>query len=219
MIEIAIYDMDKTITRRATFGGFQRHSLMKHGRWRSLLLPAVVPVTAAYGLRLIDRGRLKATNLALLVGRGGYEARSASFAAHTIARNILPQAIAQIAEDKARGARLVLATASYDFYAGDIGRALGFTDMIATANDGAKIIGENCYGPAKLRMIEAWLSAHGIERGATNIRFYTDHVSDAPCLEWADEAYAVNPHGPLRRLAVAKGWHILDWAKAGRKVQ
>jgi HAD superfamily phosphoserine phosphatase-like hydrolase len=214
MIEIAIYDMDKTITRRATFAGFLRHSLTKHGRWRSLLLPAVVPVTAAYGLRLIDRGRLKATNLRLLVGRGGYEARSSSFAAHTVARNVLPQAIAQIAADAARGARLVLATASYDFYAGDIGRALGFTDIIATGNDGAKIVGENCYGPAKLRMIEAWLAAQGIARAEANIRFYTDHVSDAPCLEWADEAYAVNPHGPLRRMAIDKGWHIFDWKKA-----
>jgi HAD superfamily hydrolase (TIGR01490 family) len=211
MYHLSIFDMDKTITRRATFSGFLRHSLSRHNRWRVLLLPAVVPVTAAYGLRMINRGRLKSTNLRLLAGRGGYDARARSFAARTVARNVLPQALAQIEADRASGARLVLATASYDFYAAEIGQALGFDDIIATMNDGARIVGENCYGVGKLRMIEAWMAAQKIDRADAHIRFYSDHVSDAPCLEWADEAFAVNPHRPLRTLAAAKGWTVLDW--------
>jgi phosphoserine phosphatase len=74
-----------------------------------------------------------------------------------------------------------------------------------------RITGENCYGPAKLRMIEAWLAAEGIAREKAHIRFYSDHVSDAPTLDWADEAFAVNPHGPLRAMAVGRGWTIFDW--------
>ena len=62
----------------------------------------------------------------------------------------------------------------------------------------AKIDGENCYGPAKLRMIEEWLQKSGLERG--HVRFYSDHASDAPVFEWADEAVAVNPH------AGSRGW-------------
>ena len=45
------------------------------------------------------------------------------------------------------------------------------------------------------------------------IRFYSDHVSDAPVLEWADEPVAVNAHGPLRTLAKARGWPIVDWER------
>ncbi|MFM9853988.1 MAG: HAD family hydrolase [Sphingomonadaceae bacterium] len=213
MYHLSIFDMDKTITRRATFGSFLRHSLARHNRWRALLLPAVVPVTAAYGLRMISRGRLKSTNLRLLAGRGDYDTRARSFAQRTVARNVLPQALSQIEADRAAGARLVMATASYDFYAAEIGRVLGFDDIIATMNDGARIVGENCYGAAKLRMIEAWMAAQHIDRADAHIRFYSDHVSDAPCLDWADEAFAVNPHRPLRRLATAKGWTVLDWAK------
>jgi HAD superfamily phosphoserine phosphatase-like hydrolase len=211
---LSIFDMDKTITRGATFSKFLRHSLTRHNRWRLLLLPAVVPVTAAYGLRLINRSRLKATNLRLLAGRGDYEGRAGSFALRTLARNVLPAARAQIEADHADGARLVMATASYNFYAGEIGRALGFDDVIATMNEGARVVGENCYGDAKLRMIETWMASEGIDRDKVHIRFYSDHVSDAPCLEWADEAFAVNPHRPLRRLAAANGWTVLDWAKA-----
>ncbi|MGL1278516.1 HAD family hydrolase, partial [Vibrio parahaemolyticus] len=75
----------------------------------------------------------------------------------------------------------------------------------------ARLAGENCYGAAKLAMIEAWLAREGIAREKATVRFYSDHVSDAPALAWADEAFAVNPHPPLRAMAQARGWTVLDW--------
>ena len=60
-------------------------------------------------------------------------------------------------------------------------------------------------------MIEAWLAKERIAREDAHVRFYSDHVSDAPTLAWADEPFAVNPHAKLRALAVEKGWPILDW--------
>ena len=76
----------------------------------------------------------------------------------------------------------------------------------------AKIDGENCYGPAKLRMIAAWVEKSGLLGKHGHVRFYSDHVSDAPVFEWADEPVAVNPHGRLRRLAKARRWEIADWS-------
>ena len=73
----------------------------------------------------------------------------------------------------------------------------------------AKIDGENCYGPAKLRMIEEWLGKAGLTRG--RVRFYSDHASDAPVFEWSDEPVAVNPHDRLAKLAAARGWRVEDW--------
>ncbi|CAN5289809.1 hypothetical protein BH10PSE15_BH10PSE15_03950 [soil metagenome] len=113
----------------------------------------------------------------------------------------------------------MLATASYAFYAGAIAERLGFDDVIGTGvvrETGvlrAEIAGENCYGSAKLRMIEAWMAGQEIARGDAAIRFYSDHVSDAPTLVWADEAFAVNAHGPLRTLAGERGWPVVDWER------
>ena len=70
----------------------------------------------------------------------------------------------------------------------------------------ARIDGENCYGPAKLRMIADWVERSGLTGKHGHVRFYSDHVSDAPAFEWADEPVAVNPHGKLRRLAEERGW-------------
>jgi phosphoserine phosphatase len=76
----------------------------------------------------------------------------------------------------------------------------------------ARIAGENCYDLAKLRMIEQWMRNQGLSRAQTHVRAYSDHVSDAPMLAFADEAFATNPHAPLRRLAAQRGWPILGWA-------
>ena len=220
MTDLAIYDMDRTITRRATYTPFLIHAARTRAPWRLALAPAVAGSMAAYVVKIIGRSRLKEINHRLLLGRERSDAELAplvkAFADRTIATNLQPGALRAIARDCAEGRRLVMATASYALYAEAIAERLGFDDVIATRSvrspDGrllARIDGENCYGPAKLRMIEAWLAEKAIE--PAHVRFYSDHASDAPVFDWADEAVAVNPHPPLRRLATAKGWRIEDW--------
>lgn len=222
MNRIAIYDMDKTITRRPTFTPFLLHAARTRHPARLLLLPFVFATLALYALRLVDRAQLKELNHALLIGRAlppaEADALAASFAQETLARNTLAAARERIAVDKAAGYRMVLATASYAFYAGAIGRALGFDEIIGTMTRTdtsgallARIAEANCYGTAKLEMVEGWMARASLKREDCHIRFYSDHVSDAPCLAWADEAFATNAHGPLRDLARERGWALLDW--------
>ncbi|MGQ0558630.1 MAG: HAD family hydrolase [Sphingosinicella sp.] len=218
---LAVYDMDKTVTRRPTYGAFLRHAMLRLSPWRLLFAPLLILTGLAYLLGGFDRGRLKEMNFRLLLGKPSaarLEPVVRSFAAAQLETNILPGALARIAEDKAAGRRLVLATASYRLYAAEIARLLGFDDVIATetlpdANGRivAKIDGRNCYGLAKLDMIEAWLQREGLEREAVHIRFYSDHVSDAPLHHWSDEPFAANAHRRLVRLAEAQGWQVLDW--------
>jgi len=220
MTDLAIYDMDRTVTRRATYTPFLLHCAIRRAPWRLLLLPFVILSMLAYVAKLIDRGRLKEINHRLLLGYQRHPAELKplvdSFAKAVLANNVRPGALAAIARDKAEGRRVVMATASYRFYAREIAERLGFDDCIGTnsilgldSQVHAKIDGENCYGPAKLRMISDWLEASELERG--HVRFYSDHASDAPVFEWADEPVAVNPHDRLKRLAATRGWQVEDW--------
>lgn len=220
--ELAIYDMDRTITRTGTYTPFLIHAALARAPWRLLLLPAALLAMLGYACKLMTRGRLKEINQHLLLGshiaRAELEPVTASFAERTWQLNMLPGALRQIEEDRAAGRRLVLATASYRLYVEAIAAKLGFDDVIATnsilgidARVTAKIDGENCYGPAKLRMIEAWFEAEQIDRSQVHVRFYSDHASDAPVMEWADEAFATNPSTKMRKLATRRGWPILDW--------
>lgn len=220
--DLAIYDMDKTITRVATWTPFLRHALKERGRGALWLLPIAGVAVTGYALRLYGRDRLKEMTHRLVLGRAVPGERLAdtarAFARATVATGLLDGARARIEADRAEGRMLVLATASYRFYAQEIAALLGFDAVIATncaqesgGNVLARIDGENCYGAAKLRAIETWAAEQGIARGDVAVRFYSDHVSDAPVFDWADEPFPVNAHAPLKALARKRGWPILDW--------
>ena len=222
MSELAVYDMDKTITRRPTYVPFLMHCAVRRAPWRLLLLPFVGLSLLAYALRLIDRARLKEINHHLMVGHRVHlnelKPLVESFADAQVETNIRPGGRIAIARDKGEGRRLVLATASYRLYADAIAERLGFDDVIGTGSliglderVHARIGGENAYGQAKMRMIADWVEKSGLKGVHGHVRFYSDHVSDQPTFEWADEPVAVNPHGKLRRLADERGWTIEDW--------
>ena len=222
MSDLAIYDMDRTVTKRPTYTPFLLHCAIRRAPWRLLFLPLVLLSMIAYAARLIDRAKLKEINHHLLLGAhihpGELKPLVDRFAERQVAGNIRPGARKAISRDRAEGRRLVLATASYRLYADAIADRLGFDDVIGTGSIigldervHAKIAGENCYGPAKKRMIADWVETSGLKGVHGHVRFYSDHVSDQPVFEWADEPVAVNPHAKLRRLAEQRGWAIEDW--------
>jgi len=222
---LAIYDMDKTVTRRATYNGFLLHMALHKSPWRLLLAPFLPVGLALYALKIWDRAQLKQFSQILLIGRRVPKAQFAKYleshADMVVGKNVYPQLLARVAQEKAAGYRHVMATASYRLYVEAIAKRLGFDDVIATdlSTDSsghvlARIDGHNCYDAAKLELVKRWMERHGLDRATCHIRAYSDHVSDAPLLNYADEPFATNPHGPLARLAENKGWRILDWRVA-----
>ncbi len=221
-MDLAVYDMDRTVTKRSTYTPFLLHCALRRAPWRLVFLPLVIGSMLSYLAKVIDRGTLKEINHRLLIGHRVHlnqlKVLVESFAEKQVASNIRPGARAAIARDKKEGRRLVLATASYRLYADAIAERLGFDDVIGTGSIigpdervHAKIEGENAYGEAKMRMIADWVGKSGLKGKDGHVRFYSDHVSDAPVFEWADEPVAVNPHGKLRRLAEQGGWAVEDW--------
>jgi len=220
--DLAIYDMDRTVTRRATYTPFLLHCASRRQQWRLLFVPLVAFAMLGYVLKLYDRARLKEMCHFLLLGSKVHprdlQPLVQSFAEATDSNNIRPGARQAIARDKSQGRRVVLATASYRLYASAIADRLGFDDVIATGSIigldervHARIDGQNCYGEEKMRMISDWLDKSGLAGAHGHVRFYSDHASDAPAFEWSDEPVAVNPHDRLRRLAAQRGWAIEDW--------
>jgi HAD superfamily hydrolase (TIGR01490 family) len=220
--KIAIYDMDKTITRRATYNGFLAHMALRRAPWRLVFLPLLPFGLLLYLLKIWQRRRLKEFSQRLLIGRRVQRAEFASYleshADLVVGTNVFPQLRDLVAREKAAGYRHVVATASYRLYVDAIAHRLGFEDVIATelATDDsghvlARIDGHNCYDTAKLDKVIEWMAVQGLRREDCYIRAYSDHVSDAPLLGFADEAFATNPHAPLAKLAEQRGWVVLDW--------
>lgn len=221
MTRLAIYDLDETITRRPTFARWLLFWAARRAPWRLPLLSVQGLATLAFIGGLVGRRRLKMLGIDLVMGedaaREAVEAEAEAFVARELRTNALAGALASIAADRADGCRLVLATASMDFYADAFARALKFEVAIATHSGwkGAGLrphaAGSNCYGEEKLARIEAWIADVGLAREQAQVRFYSDHISDHPTFAWADEAIVVNPALPLERIARAREWRIERW--------
>jgi len=225
MTRYAFYDLDRTITRAPTWSAFLLYAAKASAPWRLALVPAAVLAAIAHKGGLMNRDRLKEVMHRLLIGGAipaGDLARIAdAFAEQQLSGNVRAGAHARIAADCAAGYRIVLATAAHRFYAEAIARRLGIADVIATeaasGPDGVvshRLSGANVYGGAKLAAVTAWLARQGQPRGEQQVRFYSDHATDAPCLAFADEGFAVHPDPRLHALAEANGWPILDWSNA-----
>ncbi|PQA87072.1 HAD family hydrolase [Hyphococcus luteus] len=223
----AIFDLDRTITRRGTFTPFLL-SVRAQGPARFALFARFLPHMALYKTGRLSRTTLK--NRMLAMALGGFEreeiaAHADRFVAQIMTDGLHADALAAIARHRAAGDMLILATASVDFYARLFAERLGFDHCIASPTDfdaardaPPQITGENCYGLAKRAMVDAQLEALcGADRAKLNIAFYTDHISDLPLLESADAPYVVNPKPALRAHAQKADWPICSWIAQGGK--
>jgi HAD superfamily phosphoserine phosphatase-like hydrolase len=218
---LAVYDMDLTITSRASWNAWLVHWAVHEAPWRLLLVPLILGPVLAYGLGCLDRKRLKELSHRLFIGRAvdaaRLDARARTFARDFGARTEREDALACIAADRAQGFRILLATASSDYYARHLAARWGVFDVIATRNKTGEgtvlhqIDGPNCYGADKLALVEAWCARQGIAPAQAEIRAYSDHQADVPLLAWADAPVVVRPKRRMAALAAQRGWPVRPW--------
>lgn len=229
--EIAVYDLDRTLTDTGSWMHYLRFWLRHEAPGNRWLWPIVVVAGIAYLLRLISRGELKRVAHGQLLGWElpveQVSRVSEAFARGFVAAHALPSALAALAEDRAAGRRIVIASASFGYYVRHIARELGVADVVATelvetpgcrSTDPtiwAKLAGPNCYGAAKRQAVETWLAAQGLDDAV--VHFTSDHHSDLPCFELALErggqVRCANPSDKLAAIAKVRGWPVVQWGR------
>ena len=213
-VELAIFDLDGTITRRDTLLPYAFGYALRRP-WRLPRLLVMLPALAAYGCRLIDRGGLKSWLVRATLG-GATRADVAAWNAHCLPRllrrGLFAEALQAIAAARARGAQLVLLSASPDLYVPEIGARLGFTRTICTQlrwrADGhldGRLASRNRRGEEKARCVRELLTELRPGRSIA----YGNSRADLAHLRLVDEGVYVNGHapaaaGPLR----IERWHL-----------
>lgn len=214
MTRLALYDLDKTLLRQATFTPFLHFAALKLSPWRLLLSPVWIILMIGYRAGLYDRTRLKRMGMGLMLGNppvDRLEQVGRAFAKRRIANDgLMPGAMTLIDEDRNRGARLVIATAAFEFYARAFADALEIDDLVATRWDGKEIPGGNCYGEEKKRRVLAWCEQAGIDFADANVRFVSDSFADAPLLDIVDDPVFVTTDADKAKNALDRGWRALD---------
>jgi phosphatidylglycerophosphatase C len=213
----AIFDLDGTITRKDTYLDFllrcfERHPLL------AARLPALCCAWAAHATRFKDNSWLKETFLGQIVGgatRSELDGWTEEFAQRVMHRGLRAGALRAIEDHRRAGHRLIMATASFDFYVEKLAEKLGFDEVVCTraawTQDGTltgRIAGCNCYGEEKLRRLQERFAG---QRHDWYMHGYTDHHSDIAFLGWVDRPVAVNPTRKMLRLAKQSAFEIVVW--------
>lgn len=124
------------------------------------------------------------------------------------------KADALIQQHKDQGDTLLVITATNRFIAEPIVTLLGIDNLLATdpeiLNDQftGNIIGHPCFQEGKIQRLKLWLNEN--KRDYDGITFYSDSINDAPLLEFADIAIAVDPDDDLQQLAKERNWPIIS---------
>lgn len=162
--ELAVFDLDGTISRRDTFMPFVFRGLARRPLrwWRPVL---ALPAVAAFAAGRADRGRLKGELLHVTLGglpRRTIDQWALSYVEQVLRHGVFAMALERIAWHRAAGHYLVLMSASVDCYVPEIGRRLGFDETICSTvrwnADGTldgRLSGPNCRGEEKRRQLES----------------------------------------------------------------
>jgi len=130
---------------------------------------------------------------------------------------VAPYARRALAEHRASGRRLVLATTSPAELVTPFASALGIDDVIATryqASGGyftGRLEGRFVWGAGKWWAVRRWCQEAGVDMAASHA--YSDSVFDVPLLEAVGHPHALNPDPRLAVVAAIRRWPIESWER------
>lgn len=159
-----------------------------------------------------------ATAAFLAQGRAAAEAAHARYLQEIIAPEIRPQAVELVQEHRRQGATTIVITATNEFVASPVARMFG-PDLVMAVDlqrDAATgwfkglVQGVPSFREGKVRRIESWLGAQGLDWADVDSSFYSDSINDLPLLERVNNPVATNPDEALRAIAQNRGWRVLD---------
>lgn len=130
---------------------------------------------------------------------------------------VYEEAVDLIAHHKEEGRDVIIISSSGTEVVEPIGERLGVDRAIGTQiaiDDEGRYTGEivfYAYGQGKADAMAALAEENGYD--LADCYAYSDSMTDLPMLDIVGHPVAVNPDAPLRKVAVERGWPILDFAR------
>lgn len=215
---LAFYDFDGTlvssnvVTRYAFFA--RHHASRIEAGWRYGKVLAGVPLWL--GLDAVSRRLFNEVFFRQYRGlrHDWLVSQSEALFEQEIRPKVFAGAPGLLERDREQGHRLVLVSGGFDFDLAPFVREFGFDDLISNRlefDNGVatgRVIAPLLAEEEKVRAILRYCAEYNVEAACS--KAYSDSFSDLPMLEAVGLPAAVNPDRRLRRIAVERGWPLLD---------
>ncbi len=221
MADIAIFDLDYTLTKRGTWGRFVVKNV-KYRPWLWLPLAISAGITQwRYKRGKIPRIRVKKAMMRWsMTGKPQDEMQrlALEFAASEVETGLRPGAIKALNHHRKRGDTIIIASAAVDLIVAPIAEKLGISLWVATNMkwNAGKLAPDfssaNCYGAEKLERVKLLFAQNPeLKQNNTIITMYSDSYSDLDILRFSDNGIAVNADRKLREAAKHENFDVVEW--------
>ena len=211
---LALFDLDQTLIAWDTQLLFCNWVLRKEPL-RRLYIVVFVPFLVLS--RVLGSEGMKRIFLSFLwrMPRQQLEGLVEEFVAYHVPRSFYPSMLEVLAEERAKGRRLVLVSASPEFYARPLGEALGFDASYGTRVEFEGFMplfpdftgGNNKQKVKVSRLLEEGeIVENEVQKNSSG---FSDSMVDLPMLELCEEVTVVNPGAKLLEVAESRGWEIV----------
>ncbi len=214
----AFFDLDKTIIAKSSTLAFSRPfyagGLITRGSVLRSAYAQFVYLVGGADHDQMEKMRAYLSNLS-----SGWDVQTvrdivADTLHHIVEPLVYDEAVSLIEEHRLAGRDVVIVSASGAEVVEPIGEMLGADAVIATRMEieGGRYTGEisfYAYAENKATAIQELARSQGYD--LTHSYAYSDSVTDVHMLEIVGHSYAVNPDRELRRIAVDRGWQVLQF--------
>ena len=190
---VAAFDFDGTLTRRDTLFPFLMH--VAGPLEFTIKFITLLPTLSLYALGLLRNDAAKNKVLQRFLANSNMatlQQQAIVFAEEKLPALLRSTAMQRLAWHKQQSHRCIVVSASLELYLHPWALKAGFSDILGSklepVNNGltnGKLLGENCFGPEKMRRLEALL---GPREGYT-LYAYGDSRGDKELLSAADYSY------------------------------
>ena len=215
---LAFYDFDGTLTSGNIVRRYAYFTCRQPSKIRAVMKFSKLVLSIPAWLAMEFRSRRRFNEVFFREYRGMKERQLRGQAEQLFYEEILPSiypdAKALLEEDRRQGYLPVLVTGELDVALDNVIRYLGFKavicnrlvfeDGVATGEVQAPLMAEE----EKVRAMESLCRKHGTEMKRS--KAYSDSFSDLAMLEAVGSPAAVNPDRRLKRVALERGWTVLD---------
>jgi HAD superfamily hydrolase (TIGR01490 family) len=216
----AFFDLDRTLLRRSStlalagsfrdYGVIGRRQLAKAALWQLLF---VARGASAEAVR-------RAAEDGLMVLRGFTPDEMRELVGGALEEVLRPlvyrEGLDLVERHRARGEPVYIVSATLQEIVEAVAEDLGFDGALGTVcevEDGV-YTGRpvrSLHGEGKARAVRELAGERGYDLAVSTA--YSDSHTDLPFLETVGAPVAVNPDGPLRRLAAERGWPVLEFSE------
>jgi phosphatidylglycerophosphatase C len=205
---VAAFDFDGTLTDGDNVVPFMR----RVAGLRQMVIGSVLRAHRLVpALARRDRDAVKAIMTDVVFGGqlvADVARHASTFAAEIVAADLRPDTFERVHWHVAHGHRVVIVSASYEVYLQVVADKLGLDGVVATrlevGSDGrytGRLLGANCRAGEKLRRLDEWFAANGLDRRSTTLWAYGDSEGDRQLLDAAD--HPIWAKGPIASVAAS----------------